>query len=161
MLSIKAVFPSVMPMSLALSLAPRYRLDDSQPWLIGIDPIHRYWIQVNGVKDLQTVISGLSIDDKAAFTDTILRFRRMKDGEIIALPTATSEALVIRRIGPNLFAVGTAIEGAAVEHLFDREALESLLMTAHPDWRCAPEHVQLAKKLLTGSWRQPIASAAA
>lgn len=148
-------------MSLALSLAPRYRLDDSSPWLIGIDPIRRYWIQINGVQDLSTAISGLSIDDVSEFKEAILRFRRMRDGETIALPTATSEPLVIRRIAPNLFALGEAVEGAAVEHLFDREALESLLMAAHPDWRCAPEHVQLAKKLLTVSWRQPAASAAA
>jgi len=45
-----------------------------------------------------------------------------------------------------------------VWHLFDYESLESLLMTAHPDWRCAPEHLALGRSLLSVAFEQPAAA---
>jgi hypothetical protein len=40
-------------------LAPRYRLDDEQPWLEGIDPSRHYWIKVNSHATLIVAIPGL------------------------------------------------------------------------------------------------------
>lgn len=136
-------------------LAPRYRLDDQQPWLVGIDPIGRYWIAVNGDAALMVAVAGLQISSFDAFHAALLFFRRMAPGEQLELPAATGLPLEIHCISENYFAVAGQIQSQPVFHLFDREALESLLMTAHPDWQCAPQHVDLGRRMLALAWEQP------
>lgn len=143
------------------SLAPRYHLDDDLNWLVGIDPLRRYWIRVNGEDGLTVAIPGLLGEDFDAFRDAILQVRRLASGDTVSLPTGSSQQLTVRCIAPNCYGVAGTVAGAAVTHLFDQESLESLLMTAHPDWKCAPEHVTLGRRVLMQAWAQPTAAKAA
>lgn len=140
-----------------LPLSPRYRLDDEHPWLVGIDPIRRYWIQINGEASMTIALAGLQTESFEDFRNAILDFRAMEPGTSLSLLTALDNTLDIHCIADNCFAVEGTCHGAAVVHLFDRESIESLLMTAHPDWRCAPEHLHLGRNLLTMSWQEPVA----
>lgn len=144
-------------MSDFLPLSPRYRLDDEQPWLVGIDPIRRYWIQVNGEAERTVALPGLCPETLKAFREAVLSFRAMVPGMSLSLPTAMAEPFDICCVSENCFAVSSVIAGAEVSHLFDRETLESLLMTAHPDWRCSPEHVYLGRRIVSMAWQQPVA----
>ena len=45
-------------MSDSFPLAPRYRLDDEDAWLVGIDPLRRYWFAANGDETIQVVVPG-------------------------------------------------------------------------------------------------------
>ena len=143
------------------SLIPRYRLDDESTWLIGIDPLRHYWLSVNGDETMPTLVPGLSTDHFAAFRQAILAFRDMRLGDSIQLPTAMHSPLVITCVSQNCFSVQGDVNGFPASHLFDQESLEALLMTAHPDWRCADHHADLGRKLLSLSWQQPTATKAA
>ncbi len=138
------------------SLAPRYRLDDENPWLMGIDPMRRYWIALNGDPDRILPIPGLMMGSFEEFRDTILAFRRLNPGEMLQVESL-SGSLSIICITDNCFAITAEIEGADVWHLFDQETLDSLLMTAHPDWHCSPRDLELARKLLAQTYGQPVA----
>jgi hypothetical protein len=61
---------------------------------------------------------------------------------------------IIHCVSPNCYAVEAQINNAWVWHLFDQETLDSLLMTAHPNWQCAPKHIELGRKLLMRSFEQ-------
>ncbi len=148
-------------MSDALPLVPRYRLDDEQAWLIGIDPMRRYWLAVNSDDRLTILLPGLSTDQFDQFRRAILNFRNLKAGDTLAVPTALKQPLHIQCIAGNCFAIEAEVNGSPATHVFDRESLESLLMTAHPDWQCAPQHAELGRQLLTLSWSQPAAHKAA
>jgi hypothetical protein len=67
---------------------------------------------------------------------------------------------MIRCISPNCYALESRINDAPVWHLFDQETLDSLLMTAHPDWQCAPSDVELGRNLLLRSFSQATAAKA-
>jgi hypothetical protein len=138
-----------------MSLAPRYRLDDESPWLRGIDPLRRYWIHVNGDQGELRVLPGLSSQSAEAFRQSILGFRDLAIGQELTLPTVLGDRLTIYCVAQNCYAIADISTGAEVWHLFDRESLESLLLTAHPDWQCAPEHLTLGRSLLTLAWGQP------
>ena len=144
-----------------LPLAPRYRLDDEQPWLVGIDPIRRYWLAVNGNDAVTLAIPGLVVSSVSELRDIILTFRGMTPGEQLKLPTFGEDALVIHCVGDNCFAVEGVVQSAPTSHLFDQETLESLLRTAHPDWQCAPAHLDLGKRFLSLAWQEPAAVKAA
>jgi hypothetical protein len=126
-------------------LAPRYRLDDEQPWLRGIDPNRRYWLWVNGNQDGCTTVPGLSPADFESFKETILRFRQLQPGESLELGRIM-DAPRIHCISSNCYAIATTYNDAPVWHLFDHETLESLLMTAHPDWQCSAKDVDLGRE---------------
>ena len=140
-----------------LSLSPRYCLDDVSPWLVGIDPVRRYWIWVNGDSSQTMVVPGLSIASLDEFTGAILNFRSLEIGETLALPTFTTKPLVVQYLADNLYAISHAVEGASTWHLFDRETVESFLLSAHPDWKSSPQGIDLGRDLLLQSWQQPSA----
>ncbi|WOD41490.1 hypothetical protein [Nodosilinea sp. E11] len=137
-----------------LSLTPRYRLDDDSPWLKGIDPLRRYWIYVNGDQRSLRVLSGLSAQSAEAFKQAIRNFRNLTIGQELTLPAGLSDRLVIHCVALNCYAIADHSTGHEVWHLFDAESLESLLLTAHPDWQSAPEHLNLGRSLITAAWGQ-------
>ena len=138
-----------------LPRVPRYRLDDQSPWLLGIDPLHRYWILVNGNGSLVAAIPGLNSPNLDQFREAIFQVRQLGAGESMQLPTETGRCLTIHGISENCFALEDRVKNAPVWHLFDQESLESLMMTAHPDWVCAPQHVELGRQMLSVAWGQP------
>ena len=145
-------------MSDRFPLVPRYRLDDEQVWLVGIDPLRRYWLLVNGDEAKPIILPGLSTSDFDQFRKAILSFRDMAAGDALAMPTSTGTTLTVRCASKNCFAIDCDVDGYPATHLFDQESLESLLMTAHPDWQCAPHHRELGRKTLSLSWNQPTVS---
>ncbi len=144
-----------------LSLAPRYRLDDESPWLKGIDPLRRYWICVNGDRRAVRVLPGLSAQSPEALKQAIRSFRQLAIGQELTLTAGLSDRLTIYCIAIDCYAIADRTTAAEVWHLFDQESLESLLLTAHPDWQCAPEHLNLGRSLLTAAWGQPAVAKAA
>lgn len=143
-----------------LSLAPRYRLDDESAWLQGIDPLRRYWVMVNGEETLMRRLPGLSTSDFDDFRQAIRGFRGLDVGQELTLPAELGKPLTVHCVAENTYAIADD-SAAPVWHLFDRESLESLLMTAHPDWQCAPQHLRLGQWVLTAAWGQPVAAQAA
>lgn len=141
--SIKALF----------CLSPRYRLDDESLWLEGIDPSRHYWIAVNGDKNLVVAIPGLTVSSKSELKQIMYKFRSLQTGEQMTLVKIAS-ACTISCVSLNCYALETEVNGALVWHLFDRETLDSLLMTAHPDWQCAPSDIDLGRKILMRSFQQ-------
>jgi hypothetical protein len=135
-------------------LSPRYRLDDESRWLEGIDPSRHYWIAVNGEKKVTLALPGLIVSSIEEFKQVIRKFRSLQPGEILNLARISSRCL-IRCIATNCYAVEAEVNNAPVCHLFDQETLESLLMTAHPDWQCAPSDIELGRRLLLRSLAQP------
>ena len=138
-----------------LSLSPRYTLDDESPWLVGIDPVRRYWIQVNGADSLKIAIPGLIVSSIEEFKNAVLGFRQLEEGEQLTLSTFGDEDLTIQCVAANLYAIAYPINEAEAWHLFDRETVEAFLLTAHPDWQCSPKDVALGRDLLLQSWHQP------
>jgi hypothetical protein len=139
-------------------LAPRYRLDDESIWLHGIDPSRRYWIEVNG-DDRQIVnLPGLTVSSFEDFKQAILQFRALQPGEQMQIDRA-SDRCTVCCISDNCYAIEPENASAPVWHLFDRETLESLLMSAHPDWKCAAKDVDLGRKMLMRAFKQPLAAA--
>jgi hypothetical protein len=131
-------------------LSPRYRLDDELSWLEGIDPSRHYWIRVNGDKNLTVALPGLLVSSKNELKPIMERFRSLKPQEQMKL-SRIADFCTIYCISHNCYAVEAKINGAPVWHLFDRETLDSLLMTAHPDWQCAPKDIDLGRRLLLRS----------
>ena len=148
------IWPVFSSMQSRLSLSPRYFLDDDSPWLVGIDPVRRYWIRVNGDPSRTIAVPGLSIASLDEFKNAVLSFRSLEIGEILALPTFTTEPLVIQNLADNLYAISHPVEGASTWHLFDRETVESFLLSAHPDWKSSPQDIALARNLVLQSWQQ-------
>ncbi len=137
------------------SLVPRYRLDDDSSWLLAIDPVRRYWIAINGDEQLSTEVAGLLTSDKQTFREVILQFRALTPGETLYLPTY-KESIQIYCVATNCYAIVDEVSGAEVWHLFDRETLESLLMTAHADWIASPKDIERSRQLLSKSWEKSL-----
>ncbi len=134
-------------------LSPRYRLDDESPWLKGIDPSRHYWITVNGDNNFTIAIPGLVVSSMSELKEAICQFRSLQPGEKMTVNRIASDC-TIHCVSPNCYAVEEEINDALVWHLFDQETLDSLLMTAHPDWQCAPSDIDLGRKLLMRSLQQ-------
>lgn len=134
-------------------LSPRYRLDDESPWLQGIDPSRHYWITVNGDKNFTIAIPGLVVSSMSELKQAIRQFRSLQPGEQMTVNRIASDC-TIHCVSPNCYAVEEEINHAPVWHLFDQETLDSLLMTAHPEWQCAPSDIDLGRKLLMRSLLQ-------
>jgi hypothetical protein len=145
----------IAPMEALFCLSPRYRLDDESPWLEGIDPSRHYWLAVNGNKDLIVALPGLMVSSISELKQVMRQFRTLQPGEKMTLARAASGCM-IHCVGINCYALETEMNGGLVWHLFDQEALDSLLMTAHPDWQCAPSDVELGRKLLMRSLQAAI-----
>lgn len=142
-------------MSNSFPLSPRYRLDDGDAWLVGVDPLRRYWLSANGDETVPVVIPGLTSNSFEAFRDSVLAFRSLRPGDSVQLPTTIGVLLTIKCVSRNCFLVDGDVNGFPASHLFDQESLESLLMTAHPDWKCAPHHQELGRQMLSLSWEKP------
>ncbi len=140
-------------MTQPLSLSPRYRLDDQMTWLEGIDPSRRYWLAVNGNKQLQVVIPGLCVASTQELKDVILRFRSLQPQEKMVIKRTVGR-LTIQCIGANCYAIQGRVKGALTWHLFDKESIESLLLTSHPDWIPSQRDVDLGRKLLEMAFQQ-------
>ncbi len=151
-------FLTVGSMQSALSLVPRYTLDDESTWLIGIDPVRRYWIKVDGEAAITITIPGLLIPSFETLKEAIQSFRSLPVGATLTLPTFTSERLTIHHLKNNLYAIPHPINGASAWHLFDRETVEAFLLTAHPDWQCAPQDLALGRDLIAQAFEQPSAA---
>lgn len=135
-------------------LSPRYRLDDELPWLEGIDPSRHYWIAVNGDNKVTLALPGLIVSSIEEFKQVIRQFRSLQPGDVLSLARISSRCM-IRCVSENCYAVEARINDAPVWHLFDQETLESLLMTAHPDWQCSPSDIELGRKMLLRSLSEP------
>jgi hypothetical protein len=136
-----------------LPLAPRYRSDDEFPWLEGIDPSRHYWIGVNGDVEQSVAIPGLCPETCDTFKTAIQQFRRLAPGESMTIPRAVITS-TIHCVGENCYALADDLAPAPVWHLFDRDAMESLLMTAHPDWMCSDQDLELGRRRLMQAWQQ-------
>lgn len=134
-------------------LAPRYRLDDESPWLEGIDPARNYWIAVNGDRTLRVAIPGLTVSSLDEWKQIIRRWRSLQPEERIGLERA-EHSCIIHCISENCYAIEAEVNGALIWHLFDREALDSLLMTSHPDWQFNAQDVNLGREMLARVWKQ-------
>jgi hypothetical protein len=138
-------------------LAPRYRLDDESIWLEGIDPSRNYWIAVNGDSDKIVPLPGLLVESIVDLRETLLAFRDLQFGQSLAYSRVAC-GYTIYCVGQNCYALEAELNGALVWHLFDQETLESLLMTAHPDWQCSPKDVDLGRSMLSMSWQKQVAA---
>lgn len=135
-------------------LAPRYRLDDESPWLKGIDPSRHYWINVNGDERLTVTLPGLAVSSAQEFKQAILQWRSLQPREQMKIERAAGSC-TIYCISENCYAIEDQNESVKVWHLFDRETVESLLMTSHPDWKCSAKDVELGRELLARSLKLP------
>ena len=142
-----------MTMTQRFILSPRYRLDDESPWLEGIDPAGYYWIAVNGDVGVKVAIAGLTVSSVGEWKQNMRKLRSLQPGERMELIRVTSSC-TIYCISSNCYAIEAQVAGALVWHLFDQETLDSLLMTSHPDWQCAPKDVDLGRQLLARSWEK-------
>lgn len=141
-------------MTQAFILSPRYRLDDELPWLEGVDPSRRYWIAVNGNKNLQVVIPGLCVSSVQELKQVIKKFRALKPQETLKIKRIVGDSMIYC-VSPNCYAVQGRVQGALTWHLFDKETVESLLMTGHPDWIPSPKDLELGRKVLEMAFQQP------
>lgn len=140
-------------MTQPFALSPRYRLDDESPWLEGIDPARHYWIAVNGDAGITVAIPGLVVSSLKEWKQAIRQFRSLQPGEQMELARIAGSC-TIHCISSNCYALEAEVAGVPVLHLFDQETLDSLLMTSHPDWQCAPKDIELGRELLARSWQQ-------
>lgn len=143
-------------MTQLFALSPRYCLDDELPWLEAIDPSRHYWIAVNGDSSTITAIPGLTVSSFDEFKQAIRQFRALQAGEQMTVVRAASTC-TIYCISSNCYAISAQVNGAAVWHLFDCETLESLLVTAHPDWQCSPKDIAMGRHLLAKSFQKVFA----
>ena len=141
----------LVSMKTLLCLSPRYLLDDRSSWLEGVDPSRRYWIAVNGDKNHIVAIPGPVVSSRSELKQIIFQFRLLQPTEKMTLTRAAS-ACTIHCIRENYYTLEVEDNIAPVLHLFDRETLDALLMTAHPDWRCSPADIDLGRKLLMRSF---------
>lgn len=137
-----------------LILSPRYRLDDQITWLEGIDPSRRYWLAVNGDKNLTVIIPGLCASSIQELKETILKLRSLQPQEKMLIERTVGR-LVVQCISKNCYAIQGRVKGALTWHLFDKESLESLLLTSHPDWIPSPKDMELGRKVLEMAFEQP------
>ncbi|WP_427156775.1 hypothetical protein ACQFX9_15295 [Aliinostoc sp. HNIBRCY26] len=144
-------------MAALFCLSPRYRLDDELPWLEGIDPSRHYWLAVNGNKNLTVALPGLVAASVGELKQIMSQFRALQPGEKMNF-TRAAASCTIHCVGMNCYALAAEVNGSPVWHLFDQETLDSLLMTAHPDWQCAPSDVELGRKLLMRSLAATLAA---
>ena len=136
-------------------LSPRYRLDDESPWLEGIDPARYYWIAVNGDAANAVGIPGLMVSSLRELKQVIHQFRGLQPGEQMTL-VRTANTCTIHCVSPNCYGVEAEMNQSQVWHLFDQETLESLLMTAHPDWQSSSKDVELGRKMVARSFQQSL-----
>lgn len=129
-------------------VAPRYRLDDESQWLRGIDPSRRYCLWINGERSLATTLPGLLTFRPSEWQQALREFRQLRPQGQMTLERLGIPALKIHCLSTNCYAIATTYQGAEVWHLFDQEALESLLMTGHTDWQGGTRSLELGWEAL-------------
>lgn len=132
-------------------LSPRYLLDDRSSWLEGVDPSRRYWIAVNGDKNQTVAIPGPIVSSRSELKQIIFQFRSLQPTDKMTL-TRVANTCTIHCISTDCYALEVEDHFAPAWHLFDKETLDALLMTAHPDWRCSPADIDLGRRLLMRSF---------
>ncbi|NEO82733.1 MAG: hypothetical protein F6J87_00495 [Spirulina sp. SIO3F2] len=132
-------------------VAPRYRLDDEFQWLRGIDPSRQYYLWINGECTFTTTLPGLLTTHLGEWQQAFRQFRKLQPQEQMTLERLGLPALDIHCLSANCYAIATTYQGADVWHLFDQEALESLLMTGHPDWQGDSHSVELGREILAST----------
>jgi hypothetical protein len=130
---------------------PRYCLKDAQ-WLLGTDPLRRYWLCANEDPTQVAVIQGPAFEYFIHFRQMLVRLRGLVAGDFLELQTA-GHPLQIDCLAPDCYAVSGTVRGAAATHLFDRKSLESLLLSAHPAWEGSPRDLLLGQTLLQNLWQ--------
>lgn len=135
-------------------LAPRYRLDDESIWLEGIDPSRHYWILVNGEPQIQANIAGVMVSSVEELKDIVKRFRCLQPQEKMTIERIAGSC-TIHCLGTNCYGIEGEVNGAIAWHLFDRETIEMLLRTSHPDWIPSPQDLELGRRLLSRTFQQP------
>jgi hypothetical protein len=133
------------------TIIPRYQLDDPIAWLEGIDPARNYWIAVNGDRARTVRLPGLRASSLEAFKQFMRRFRALESGESMLIENSEHAGKIIC-ISSNCYAYESNMGDAPVWHLFDQESLDSLLMTAHPDWQCSQKDLLLGRQQLQACW---------
>ncbi len=141
-------------MTQTLILSPRYCLDDEMNWLEGIDPLRRYWLAVNGNQQLTVVIAGLCVSSSQELKEVILGFRALQPQQTMILKGCFGK-LTIHYLSPNCYAIEGRVKSALTWHLFDKETVESLLLTSHPQWVPSQRDIQLGRRLLESAFEQP------
>ena len=141
-------------MTQPLILSPRYRLDDEITWLEGIDPSRRYWLAVNGDRQSRVVVPGLCVSSSQELKDAILEFRGLQPQETMVIKRPFGK-LTIHCVNVNCYAIEGRVKSALTWHLFDKETLESLLLTSHPEWVPSQRDIELGRKLLELAFEQP------
>lgn len=137
----------------AFVLSPRYSLDAAN-WLEGIDPSRHYWLWVNGDQQVQVIIPGLIVSSIEELRAVIGQFRSLQPGESLKLSRIVGSCK-IHCVSSNCYAIEGRVESALVWHLFDRETMDSLLMSAHPDWLLSEKDLELGRRALMRSLMRP------
>lgn len=135
-------------------LSPCYRLDDESVWLEGVDPAHYYWIWVNGNPNYTVVIPGLCVSSLKELGRIIDQVRSLQPGDSMRIQR-TVDGCLLHCINARCYAIEGRVEGALTWHLLDRCALESLLMTCHPDWTPSTKDIELGRKKLQMAFEAP------
>ncbi len=141
-------------MTSAFILSPRYRLDDDSVWLQGIDPSRRYWLWVNGDPATSVIVPGLCVVSVSEFREIMLRFRGLQPQQMLKIERIIG-ICTIHCLSANCYAIEGRTNGALTWHLFDKETLEGLLMTSHPDWVPSYQDLELGRKALQLAFEQP------
>ena len=134
-------------MSYPFVLSPRYRLDDESIWLEGIDPSRHYWIRMNGDPQQMAIVPGVLLSSEVELRGVIQRFRALKSFDRLEVERVAG-TVTIECINENCYAIVATVNDAPVWHLFDRETLEMLLRSSHPDWIPSPKDIELGRKSL-------------
>ncbi len=141
-------------MSQPFILAPRYRLDEESVWLEGVDPSQHYWIWVNGDPNLQVVIPGLCVETIQELKTVMKQVRSLQAGDMMRIERIAG-SFTLHCVSDHCYAIEGRVQGALTWHLFDKEALESLLMTSHPDWIPSAKGIELGRNHLIKAFAQP------
>jgi hypothetical protein len=156
----------------ALSLSPRYCLNDQQNWLNWLDP-HHSWIRVNGCADLKVRLPGLAAASGEEFRSVLRQLRALQPGSELQLIRSAS-VTTIYRVSDSCYAIfgqvndpiNGPIDGLTngpigdvpIMHLFDPETLESLLHASYPDGSGRPQTLDWEHCWLSQSWERAIAA---
>lgn len=139
-------------------VAPRYRLDDESQWLRGIDPSRQYHLWINGERTFTTTLPGLLTTHLREWQQILRQFRQLQPQDQMTLERLGMPALEIHCLSANCYAIATTYQGAEVWHLFDQEALESLVMTGHPEWQGGSKSLELGREALINTLELSLAA---
>lgn len=135
------------------SLAPRYRFNDRSIWLVGIDPARNYWLNLNGDRHRPTLLPGFTTTSAIIWQQVFKQFRSLQPTEKMII-ARTAGVFTIHCLSRDCYAIASEVNHAPVWHLFDRDSLESLLASAHPDWTCTPQDVDLGRQMIERAFTQ-------